>query len=282
MSIGKPGVVVITDNAGTWTAGIAGVSVNGNSYGPSYDTNKDTSMTNLAAAVAGDADVLSSVYSSGAHTITITPKIGKQLYVLTTTQYVTGTMEMIAETTPNYPSWATGASVEMEEPDSGEKAAGWVHDQKPPAHWFNWIKNLLYQWVKFFEDNSWENGECNLIFPDSDFTTEQTVACSFSYNKQGVVLFSIPTHTATSNSVDFASSNFLPNIIRPAEELSMPCKVISQGNEYLGAIRILTTGQVKFEVAEVNSSNIVHNVNGFINSGAKGFFNSTVSYNKTA
>lgn len=66
--------VVITDDAGTFTAGVVTVTINGTAVGSgTYTSNKDTTLTALAAAIqaAAPAGVYSAVYASGAHTITI-------------------------------------------------------------------------------------------------------------------------------------------------------------------------------------------------------------------
>lgn len=46
------------------------------------------------------------------------------------------------------PQWGTdvGATVE---PSAAEKGTGWVVSTKPPARFFNWILNLIYQWIQY-------------------------------------------------------------------------------------------------------------------------------------
>src|SRR6266576_1419009 len=43
--------------------------------------------------------------------------------------------------------WA--ASATKTEPSSGQKDAGWVVGQKPPAQWHNWWQDAVDQWVKW-------------------------------------------------------------------------------------------------------------------------------------
>jgi hypothetical protein len=49
------------------------------------------------------------------------------------------------------PEFATGGSADIDEPSSGEKAAGWGSTDRPPASYFNWLHKLTYenfQWLK--------------------------------------------------------------------------------------------------------------------------------------
>lgn len=70
------GTKIITDDAGTYTAGDVVVSVNGNEITESFDTDKDTTLTNLAASIQALSEISTAAYSSVAHTITITPVSG--------------------------------------------------------------------------------------------------------------------------------------------------------------------------------------------------------------
>ena len=86
------GTRVLTDNDGTWTAGSAVVTVNGNEYTQAFSTDKDTSMAALAAQIQGDDDVNTAVYSAGSNTITITAATGSQLAITFDLDGITGTM----------------------------------------------------------------------------------------------------------------------------------------------------------------------------------------------
>lgn len=46
--------------------------------------------------------------------------------------------------------WAAAAT--KTQPSSGQKDAGWVVGQKPPAQWLNWWMDAVDQWVKWLED----------------------------------------------------------------------------------------------------------------------------------
>lgn len=97
---------VLTDDAGTYTAGDISLDINGTTITESFDTDKDTTLTNLAATIQALASVSTAVYAAGSHTITITPiataAIGITNIDLTG---ITGTMVAIAVTT-------TGAATE--------------------------------------------------------------------------------------------------------------------------------------------------------------------------
>ena len=75
------GTKIITDNAGTLTAGTQTITVNGTTYTQTFSSDKDTTLDALADKVAEDASVDTCVYSSGSHTITITPLDGAPLAV---------------------------------------------------------------------------------------------------------------------------------------------------------------------------------------------------------
>jgi len=89
------GQKVITDDAGTYTAGNVKATVNGSLIDESYDTDKDTTLTNLAASIQALDDVSTAVYTSGSHTIIITPVSGKVLAVSVDVTGITGTMTMV-------------------------------------------------------------------------------------------------------------------------------------------------------------------------------------------
>ena len=84
--------VVITDNAGTWTAGDVVATVNGTDVTESFDTDKDTSMTNLAASIQALATVSSAAYVAGSHTITVLAANDVSLTITVDVSGITGTM----------------------------------------------------------------------------------------------------------------------------------------------------------------------------------------------
>jgi len=84
---------VITDDAGTYTAGAIVVTVNGVTATAAYTTDKNTTLTALAAAIQALASVATAVYNSGAHTITITAEDNLDLGAVTVDiSAITGTM----------------------------------------------------------------------------------------------------------------------------------------------------------------------------------------------
>jgi len=84
--------VVLTDNAGTFTAGAIAATVNGVVVSTAWGTDKDTTMTAFAAALAANVSIDTAVYSSGSHTITITANSDIELTITTDVTGVTGTM----------------------------------------------------------------------------------------------------------------------------------------------------------------------------------------------
>ena len=73
------GVKIITDDAGTYTAGKVYLKANGVVVNPSYNTTKAQTMADIATAIAAadTTNIQSAVYDGNAHTITVTPKTGK-------------------------------------------------------------------------------------------------------------------------------------------------------------------------------------------------------------
>lgn len=49
------------------------------------------------------------------------------------------------------PEWASGVGAAITEPSGSKKTTGWVAE-KPPHQWFNWLLNLIYQWLGYFDD----------------------------------------------------------------------------------------------------------------------------------
>lgn len=45
------------------------------------------------------------------------------------------------------PEWASGGGALITDPSSGKKAAGWIPAEEPPAQYFNWWMNNVYQWA---------------------------------------------------------------------------------------------------------------------------------------
>jgi len=86
------GTKTITDNAGTYTAGSIVATVNGTVVTQAFSTDKDTTLTALAAQIQALGAVLTAVYASGTHTITITPATGELLGVSVDVSGITGTI----------------------------------------------------------------------------------------------------------------------------------------------------------------------------------------------
>jgi hypothetical protein len=83
---------VITDSAGTFTAGSIATTVNGTVITTNWTSDKNTTMTAHAAAIAsGVANVSACTHDTGAHTITIQTR-NTNLVVSVSVASVTGTM----------------------------------------------------------------------------------------------------------------------------------------------------------------------------------------------
>lgn len=94
------GTKTVTDDAGTYTSGSITATINGGTpIVEAYDTDKDTTLTNLAASIQAETDVLTAVYSSVAHTIIITPAATKMVGVVMDLSSIVGTMTMAVSAT---------------------------------------------------------------------------------------------------------------------------------------------------------------------------------------
>jgi len=51
------------------------------------------------------------------------------------------------------PEWDTSGA-NILEPSAGKKAAGWLAGERPPSGWWNWWQRLVYDWVKWIDDES--------------------------------------------------------------------------------------------------------------------------------
>lgn len=91
----RQGNRVLTDNAGTYTAGTITVTINGTLISQAYSTNKDDTLTALAVLIAAHAAVDTCAYSNASHTITIVPNTGYVLSVVANLGAITGTMTMV-------------------------------------------------------------------------------------------------------------------------------------------------------------------------------------------
>ena len=73
------GSKTITFDTGTYTAGKISLKANGVVVNPSYNSDKDTTLDDLATAIAAadTTNIASAVYTSGYRTLVVTPKTGK-------------------------------------------------------------------------------------------------------------------------------------------------------------------------------------------------------------
>jgi hypothetical protein len=84
--------IVITDSAGTFTGGTIKATVNGILVSTPWASNKDDTLTAFANAIAAVSGVDTAVYSSGSHTITVTPETGKAAGLTVDISLIIGTM----------------------------------------------------------------------------------------------------------------------------------------------------------------------------------------------
>ncbi len=83
--------------AGTWTAGSAVVTVNGTETTVPYNTDKATTLGDVATAIAASADVTSAVYASDV--ITVTPVTGTPVAITIDLSGITGTLVLVETAT---------------------------------------------------------------------------------------------------------------------------------------------------------------------------------------
>ncbi|MNS52543.1 hypothetical protein D3C72_852610 [compost metagenome] len=54
------------------------------------------------------------------------------------------------------PRWGTSGAV-ITEPSEGKKNIGWLSPEKPPDGVFNWLFNLIYQWIDWLDGATGED-----------------------------------------------------------------------------------------------------------------------------
>lgn len=84
--------VVITDDAGTYTAGDYVTTVNGTVVTTNWGTDKNTTLAAVATDIAALATIASAAYSSGSHTITIVGADDVELTIVVDISGITGNM----------------------------------------------------------------------------------------------------------------------------------------------------------------------------------------------
>ena len=52
------------------------------------------------------------------------------------------------------PRWATNPGADVVEPTSAKKDDGFVSDEEPPAQYFNWLFETIYDWVNYLNDGA--------------------------------------------------------------------------------------------------------------------------------
>lgn len=289
MTAALPGIVVITDNNGTWTSGDAIVEVNYTVYTQSFDTDKGTSMTALAAQIAANPSVNSAVYSGGSNTITITPKVGDTLIV---TSDLSGlgaydTMIFSIATTPAYLNWATDGSALLAEPSDGKKILGWQDQEKPPADYINWLFNMINNWIK--SELPVSAGSFQIIFDTDTFDTAQKGTVNYKLYENGRVELEIPPIFAANSGGSKSTSMVaigtpVPIEIRPtdiytAEYTKIPCIVYDyEEGGILGFVTITEAGAFGISVCSVNANSKIEDGSFSGGTNYKGVQHQIISY----
>ncbi len=49
------------------------------------------------------------------------------------------------------PTWATDGGADIVEPNAGKQALGHRAGERPPAQYFNWWQNLVFQWIEWID-----------------------------------------------------------------------------------------------------------------------------------
>lgn len=98
----RANVSVITDDAGTWTAGDFGVTINGVTVTVTFATDKATSMAAMATALQALSFIAAAVYTAASNIITITAEEDVDITAVTTDVTArTGTMTISSVTYSN-------------------------------------------------------------------------------------------------------------------------------------------------------------------------------------
>jgi hypothetical protein len=55
------------------------------------------------------------------------------------------------------PEWASDAAADVVIPSAGKKLLGWIKGERPPAQYFNWWQELVYNWIQYLDDLAAQN-----------------------------------------------------------------------------------------------------------------------------
>jgi hypothetical protein len=79
------------------------------------------------------------------------------------------------------PRWASTGSADVVEPTSGKKDVGFVAGERPPAQYFNWLFELIYDWFAFL-DTLFTSGGGLTATADSTITGALDVSQTVSFS----------------------------------------------------------------------------------------------------
>ncbi len=132
------------------------------------------------------------------------------------------------------PEWDPANPARIEDPGAPKKAAGWDDGEAPPAKWFNWQWNLVYQWLRYIKDvlaNSYGVEHNTTSGTHSDVTAD-TVDISDTLTVGNANQFSVNDsgNVDTSGTIVADTSVSAPDYLFPAIEARHEIHLINQDN----------------------------------------------------
>jgi hypothetical protein len=109
-----------------------------------------------------------------------------------------------------YPEWATDVTAIITEPTNTKKQQGWVAE-KPPEGYFNWLQNLTYEWIKFFD----EGGASGITSYDA-LSNLESLASTDLTDKQKFYIRGFGVYEYVSSSTDTVS---MESVILPSDSI---------------------------------------------------------------
>lgn len=123
-------------------------------------------------------------------------------------------------------------------------------------------------------------GSFSLIFPDTQFTAEQTITVHWKKQdgsgsgKPAIIELNFPAFSATSNGTSFSSSNTIPTGLIPTADLYAFFNIINSGELLLGQLKISSAGLIAVQIFKTQSGDagsFIQGIELFVNNGSKGF-----------
>jgi len=145
----------------------------------------------------------------------------------------------------NYPDWGTDETNNVE-PPAGKIAEGWLPAEQPPSSWFNWWKNLVGLWVRWFDEvttaHTADIAALQIVADDAALKSEQnTFAKTQIINVENAEPY-LPLLTTTQKIADW-----VPN---PANRWKRIIEIPTQGDAHAS----IYVGQFPDGAAMVNNA----------------------------